>query len=446
MNITYVGGAGRLGYPLALWSSQFFNVTIADTNWDAVIAINNGDYKTNEPLYESYDPALSNMHLSATTNVEQASRCANIIFVIVPTPSRDDGSFSTDCVLEACQEIGKGLSDSRVPYPAVVIVSTVNPGDCDGPIRDKLERFSDRKCGVDFDLLYSPEFVAQGSIMRDFARPDFVLLGSYDPNDPSIDIYAYYQTVTEEEVPIYSMSLVSAEIAKLGLNVAVTAKMTMANMLAWLCHLTPGADAQDVLFAIGSDRRIGHRYFSPGAIFGGPCFPRDGRALTRAFMNKEVDPSFSMMIDYLRRWQFSATMYHVGAYSAFFNLQGRTPLILGMTYKPGVDITEEALGPMVEQILINSGLPVLTHDPAFNTEQELLLALSQCGLIVLCTPWGEYKVLEELDLEDKVIFDLWGFLNEERLQVKHYIRFGRHDGVRFKNPFTGEPDVETANG
>jgi len=441
MKVTYVGGAGRLGYPLALWSSQWHDVVIADINQKVVDAINADKYEPYEPLYEAFDRSLGKPPLAAT-DVEYAVRNAELIFVIVPTPSVEDGSFNIDYVLEACQEIGKGLEHSTAEYPTVVIVSTVNPGDCDGRIKDKLHRFSGRVInpteptddGV-MGLVYSPEFVRQGSIMRDFANPDFILLGC---GEVPPDVITYYDTVTENSPPFYTMSLPSAEIAKLGLNCAVTTKMTVANNLAWLCHLTPGADAEDVLLAIGQDRRIGNAYFKAGPPPGGPCFPRDVRALARSCGLRDVDPTLPMAVDYSRKWQAVAVTWHVGAYVSYFGLQGLPVLVLGLTYKPGVNITTESMGFALADTLDSTGLPYSTHDPSVDDQQDLMRKLATCGLIVLTTDWPQYKALEELDLTGRVIFDLWGMLDESRLQCLQYIRLGRHQPMQMEL-WTGRP-------
>jgi UDPglucose 6-dehydrogenase len=439
-NITYVGGAGRLGYPLALWSSQWYNATIADINKKAVAAINAGEYRTYEPVHEGFDRGRGKPPL-ATTDIEHSVEDAELVFIIVPTPSKEDGSFSIDFVLEACQEIGKGLAKSELDHVTVVIVSTVNPGDCEGPIKDKLARFSERTVNPpdprshwpSLDVVYSPEFVRQGSIMRDFANPDFILLGCATVEAASL-VAAYYDSVTETRVPIHTMSLPSAEIAKLGLNCAVTAKMVLANQLAWLCHLTPGSDAIDVLSAIGQDRRIGPAYFSPGPPPGGPCFPRDLRALGRACQIRDADASLPMATDYARNWQLSAITWHIGAYGARFGVKNF--LILGTTYKPGVNIVEEATGLHIAVAFEEAGFPHRVHDPSTSDQDDLMEKLKWGDMIVIATNWPEYKVLEKLDLTGKVIFDLWGMLAEEKLTCDKYIRLGRHEPIKI-DLFTG---------
>jgi UDPglucose 6-dehydrogenase len=436
MNITYVGGAGRLGFPLALWSSQWHDVTIADINQQAISAINDGTHYPYEPIYDRYDPNHNLGSLYATDEVDMAvASDAELIFVIVPTPSNEEGDFNIDYVLEACQDIGRGLVESETQRPAVVIVSTVNPGDCEGRIKDKLERFSQREEGVGFDLVYSPEFVRQGSIMRDFANPDFILLGCAGEVAPA-PVVDYYDSVTENSPPFYAMSLPSAEITKLGLNCAVTTKMVLANQLAWLCHLTPGADARDVLPAIGQDKRIGNAYFSPGPPPGGPCFPRDVRALAIASARRNVDGTMPLAVDFTRRWQMSALMLHLGTYGSYFNTT--KTLILGQTYKPGVNITEEAAGNYMREAFEEAGFPHATYDPALDDESIFWHELAQCDLIVIATDWPQFKKLEEVDLTGKVIFDLWSMLDEDKLTGCKYIRLGRHEPVQV-NPYTGRP-------
>ncbi|NIV38567.1 MAG: hypothetical protein GWN58_56875, partial [Anaerolineae bacterium] len=209
------------------------------------------------------------------------------------------GGFSNKHVLAACREIGKGLHHNYHPYPVVEISSTVMPGSTMGPIRATLENCSNRVAGQDFGLAYSPEFIRQGQIIHDYAHPDMMLIGATNTRTASV-LVDYYQSVTENDPPFHVMSPVSAETAKLGLNYAVVAKMAVANTLAALCHATPGADARDVLDVIGADSRIGPKFFSAGTWPGGPCFPRDVRALTWALVDAQVPTVAAAGVDVQR--------------------------------------------------------------------------------------------------------------------------------------------------
>lgn len=404
-NICYIGGCGRLGLPLAAWSAhKGYHVTCIDTNQSAVDAVNNGTINVMEPLVSD----LVRKHkenLIATTDPTAVST-AEIIFIIVPTPSKPDGSFSLVHVLEACETI----SNHDDSYHVVVVVSTVNPGDMEHHIAPAL--------GEHVGLVYSPEFVAQGQIIHDFSNPAQVMIGQLDEHSGDI-VQEYYERITENTPPIHRMSAVSAEIAKIGLNTTVTTKLAAANQLAWLCHFTPGANARDVLTAIGDDPRIGRKYFSAGTPDGGPCFPRDGRALVAANKKFNLPCPLAEAVDTYRRWQVSLICWAIGSYAK--TLECESPAVLGLTYKAGVDIVEESTG-----VVVHEALSCNSYDPALDPPQRTLEeSIRHNDFLIITTPCPEFQELEILDLEGKVIFDMWGMLDEKRLNCRKYIRFGK---------------------
>ena len=414
--ICYVGGCGRLGLPLAAWSAhQGFRVFCLDVDEEAVEMVNNAESPNEEPLVEGLVADYAGKSLFATTEYGAILE-SELSFVIVPTPSKEDGSFSLKYVLQACESIGTALRH-RDDYHVVVIVSTVMPGDTGGYIRDALEEASGKKAGPHFGLCYSPEFVRQGSIVDDFANPDQILIGEFDERSGNV-VGQYYDRVAENLPSFRRMSLVSAELAKIGLNAAVVTKMAVANNLAWTCHRYPGADAQDVLAAIGSDSRIGHKYFKAGTWPGGPCFPRDVRALVAA-VGGGPGRAMSTAIDLFSAGQAIFLAQNVIQLAGGDGVVG----ILGLTYKPGVNIIEESQGLALAR-LIGSHVSVLTYDPAIETESDLEGLVAASDLIVLMTCWPEFKQLEEMDMEGKIVLDMWGWLSPGKLNCE-YIRFGK---------------------
>lgn len=419
MNICYIGGCGRLGLPLAAWSAYSgYGVTCVDVDQDRVDAVNNGTVKTMEPLVAHLVHDFHVLGLVATTD-PLAVPNAEITFIIVPTPSRENGSFSIKHVLDACKTVGGYVGDD---YHVVVVVSTVNPGDMECYIAPALAEYSGKEIGTEVGLVYSPEFIAQGSIIHDFTHPAQILIGQLDERSGDV-AQEYYESVTENDPPIHRMSLASAEIAKIGLNTAVTAKLAVANQLAWLCHFMPGADAKDVLGAVGSDPRIGGKCFSAGTPDGGPCFPRDGRALMASSKRFNLPLPLAEATDAFRQWQVSLVCWAIGSYMKIF--ERTSPIVLGLTYKPGVDITEESAGVAVYQAILDAKAPYSpdSYDPALDTERTLEQAIADRDFLIITTPWPEFKELETLNLEGKIIFDMWSML--DTTNCDKYIRFGK---------------------
>jgi len=282
--VCYVGGAGHLGWPMALWTAhKVMPVIVADIDAVAVQEINDGNFRSDEPGVDDLFTAVRAIGtISATTSIQDAVALADVIFILVNTPSLANGGLSIYHVNRACREVGEGLKNAD-GYKTIVIASTVMPGNVNGALKAALEEHSGKRAHHDFGLCYCPEFIRRQNILDDFARPEFIVIG-YETNQERQTMYRHFEAILEnwDSVRAFAVSIESAEAAKIGLNVSITAKIARANELALLCHYVAGADAVDVLRIIGADSRIGSKYLSPGPPPGGPCFPRDDAALESA--------------------------------------------------------------------------------------------------------------------------------------------------------------------
>jgi len=415
VKVCYVGGCGRLGFPMAMWTaSRGIETVIADKSKTAVQRVQRGDFSCPEPHVEGLGK-LASETLTATTDTVQAVLESDLVFVLVQTPSLEDGSFSIEHVLSACNDIGAALKESD-GYKVITIASTVMPGHINGPIRERLEAVSGKRAHDDFGLCYSPEFIRQGSIVEDFAMPSFVLIGSEHIQAADL-VQIYYETTTANQPVIHHTSIVSAEIAKIGLNTAIVTKVAVANQLALLCHEIEGASANDVLRVIGSDPRIGRKYFSAGSPTGGPCFPRDHKALGIATQQRGLNPGVSEEIVAANRRQLEFV-------AAKAVEQGETIGVLGLTYKPDVALFEGSQGIELIEIL---GENVRAYDPAIAVEQSartLEELVDDSDVLVLMTCWDEFRRLSGLDLSGKAVLDMWGFYDAGTLNCDVYIEFG----------------------
>ena len=267
-------GAGRLGICLALLLEQSgYEVIASDIREDYVKGLNERKIVTNEPgIQELLSKATK---LTATTDNFKVIMDCDIIFTLVATPSLPDGSYDVSSVWQVVQDIKN--SDFSVSGKTLVVGCTTNPGDCDN-FQKQLE-----DCGV--DVFYNPEFIAQGSIIRDLQRADMVLIGGKRNEfyDELCELYSRIQ-VTQPRISI--MSTKAAEIVKLAVNCFLTTKISYANMVGEVLTLSGLEDEiNTVLTAIGEDTRVGSRFLKYGFGFGGPCLPRDNRSLG-AYANK----------------------------------------------------------------------------------------------------------------------------------------------------------------
>jgi UDPglucose 6-dehydrogenase len=239
MRTTYsIIGLGKLGASMAAAiASRGFHVIGVDVSERTVEALNSGRGPVQETgLDELVD--RNRERLRGTTSHRDAVLNSDISFVIVPTPSDNRGAFSLQYATFAFRELGKALREKR-DYHLIVLTSTVLPGATRFGLLPVLERESGKKCGPDFGLCYSPEFIALGSVIRDFLSPDFNLIGEFDERSGAF-LEACYAQVMLNNAPARRMSIENAELTKIAVNTYVTTKVTFANMLADICEHLPG--------------------------------------------------------------------------------------------------------------------------------------------------------------------------------------------------------------
>ena len=387
-------GLGKLGAPLAAcMAARGVNVLAMDTDRRKVEAINHGQPPVPEPgLAEML--AKCDGRLTAVEQIGPAVAQADITFIVVSTPSEPGGGFSLKYVEPTCREMGRALA-LKNDYHLVSLTSTVMPGSTGTCIRSLLEQSSGKRCGPDFGLCYSPEFIALGSVVRDFLNPDMLLIGESDRRAGDA-LEALYRQVCENQPAVARMNFVNAEITKLAVNTYVTTKISFANMLARISERLPGADADVITSALGLDTRIGGKYLKGAVSYGGPCFPRDNLAMAALARQVGTSPELAQSVDHFNRWQ-------VEWLADFVEQHSQGPIgVLGLTYKPGTDVVEEAVGLLLARELAQRGVVVIAYDPLGEENSARVLGhkvrftaraeecITGADLVVVTTPWREF--------------------------------------------------------
>lgn len=271
-------GIGRLGICSALcFERAGYKVLGLDVFPSYVQQINDKTLTSPEPKVNEY--LRESKNLKATTSLDEALAFSDVFFIVVPTPTGAYEAYDHSILSKLLTEINK----RKVQNKHVVICCTVFPG----YIRN-VARFLLKDC-TNTTISYNPEFIAQGNIIYGFENPDMVLVGegSKEIGDILEDVY---HRLCKSKPKICRMSPESAEITKLSLNCFVTTKIAFANMIGDVADSTPGANKFDILNAVGGDSRVGSKYFKPGYGFGGPCFPRDNRALGTYAAQVGIEP------------------------------------------------------------------------------------------------------------------------------------------------------------
>ena len=333
-------GAGRLGLCLALLIEDTgYDVLASDIRPDYVKDLNEKKYNGSEPDINYYLEKANNIHFT-TDNIRVIDEC-DIIFTLVATPSLEDGSYDVSAVWKVVEDFKTAAKETEVFNKSLVIGCTTNPGDCD-QIYEELSLNPDT-FGV--NVFYNPEFIAQGTIIKDLQNADTVLIcgenyiNEHEHVTTLKKIYKQIQFGYNFNPSIHYMSAKAGEIVKIAINTFLTTKISYANTIGQVLALSDLDDEIDsVLEAIGNDSRIGKKYLKFGFGFGGPCFPRDNRAFASYANQVGVEFNIGQTTD-----DFNSE--HAKFLFTYFTKKNKNnlPFVFpSVAYKKGTDIIEES--------------------------------------------------------------------------------------------------------
>ena len=419
-------GLGKLGLSmLVAFARAGVEVVGVDINIGIVNAINAAHFSDITQIVK--EPGLCkwlgrlrgwDCAFSATNSVRLAVHATDITFVVVPTPSEDDNLFSIKCAAKAFGDIGTALK-TKDGYHLVVLTSTVTPGATQYGLLPILEKASGKVEGKDFGLCYSPEFIALGEVVEGLRNPDFVLIGEIADGGKSgntlVDLYNSAPILTKRPSPLHGedvlppmlrCSIEEAEVAKLALNAFLTMKISYANSLSLLCSKIPNCHVDMVTSILGCDSRISPAYLKGGAPYGGPCFPRDTKALRAVCevlrspgqlvaSSGSVNKGLSLRIAALVRQQLA-----VGG--------GNRVGIMGMAYKMGTPVLEPSLGTELVEILTSAPCKIAVYDSEISIEdlESLGSDIKICTVPEECVDASDVIVLA---LPDPVFIPALGY-------------------------------------
>ena len=345
-------GTGRLGICFALLMAEAgYDVLASDTREDYIKDLQNNIVGDSEPeVQELLQRVEVNEHVEFTTDNKRVIRECDPIFTLVATPSLDDGSYDVSAVWDVVKEIKDEMTSVANYTKSFVVGCTTNPGDCD-KFKEELPE--------SVDVYYNPEFIAQGSIIKDLRHADMVLVGGKE-NDLLEEIYTKIQEGHRfGGTLIYFMSIKAAEIVKIAINTYLTTKISYANTLGQVMISSGlGDEVQHALGAIGTDTRIGNRYMRFGFGFGGPFFHRDNKAFA-SFANK-VGVEFN-----IGETTDNFNDAHAKFLKDYFisKNEDKLPFVFdSVAYKPGTDILTESQQYRLCLDLLDEGYKVYVID------------------------------------------------------------------------------------
>jgi UDPglucose 6-dehydrogenase len=356
---------------------------------------------------------------------------SQILFLALPTPEDEDGSADLSYVLNAAYEIGKLITD----YKIIIDKSTVPVGTA-----EKVHEAIAVNAKADFDVVSNPEFLREGIAVEDFMKPDRVVVGTESERAKKL-MEQLYEPFVRQGNPILFMDLRSAEMTKYAANSYLAARISFMNDVANLCELL-GCDVDMVRRGVGADARIGKRFLFPGIGYGGSCFPKDVKALSKAAGDVGYDMRILNSVMKVNEQQRLILVKKLDEYFKG-NYEGKKIGIWGIAFKPNTDDIREAPSLYIIDELLKRGCKVCVYDPEaldnlrkiyhdqLSYCEDMYSCLNSIDALLIVTEWSLFRSVD-FDkmgsmMKEKVIFDGRNLYNLDQMEGSgfHYESVGR---------------------
>ena len=411
-------GTGYVGLVSGTCFAEVGNtVTCVDVNAKKIENLKKGIIPIYEPGLEAMVlNNIANKNLFFTTDIAQAIKQVEVVFIAVGTPMGEDGSADLQYVLSVAQSIGEAMEQHLI----IVNKSTVPVGTADKIKEVIASALKKRGANIAFDIVSNPEFLKEGKAIQDFMKPDRVVIGA-ESSYAFEKMKALYSSFFLQHERFITMDIRSAEMTKYAANAMLATKISFMNEIANICERV-GADVNKVRLGIGSDTRIGYSFIYPGCGYGGSCFPKDVLALKRLAEEVNYKAELIESVNNVNnRQKLLIAEKVIKKYGK--DLKGRTFAIWGLAFKPETDDMREAPAIYIIKKLIAQGAQIRAYDPKATHEAKNFYlkdyvieyveskyeALKGADALLLLTEWKEFRSpdFEEIGklLKDKVIFD-----------------------------------------
>lgn len=431
-------GTGYVGLVSGVCFADFgHEVVCVDKDPDKIETLNQGGIPIFEPgLDVLVAKNVRARRLSFTTNLSEAMKGADAVFIGVGTPSRrGDGHADLTYVYAAAEEIAQNIAASDSDFTVVVTKSTVPVG-----TGDEVEAILSKHVEPSrFAVASNPEFLREGAAINDFKRPDRVVVGTENERAKSV-MQSLYRPLFINQTPILFTTRRTSELIKYAGNAFLATKITFINEMADLCEAV-GANVQEVARGIGLDKRIGPKFLHAGPGYGGSCFPKDTLALTRTASEAGTPITIvQAVIDANEARKFRMSEKVIKTMGG--DISGKTISILGLAFKPNTDDMRDAPSLTIIPKLQDAGAKIRAYDPEAMTEARHLLsdviyadgayeAIEGSDALVIITEWDEFRALDlhriKTLLKTPIIVDLRNIYRPETMKEQGftYANIGR---------------------
>ena len=412
MNVSIVG-SGYVGTTIAACLADLgHEVVNVEIDPDVVDAINAGDAPIHEPGLEERIADHAGTRLRATTDYD-AVRDTDVTFLCLPTPSQADGSLDLGAMRAGAESLGEALAAKDGDH-LVVVKSTVLPGTTEEVVGPIIEEASGTAVGEGIELAMNPEFLRMGTAVTDFLEPDKVVIGATS-DEAAATLRALYEPIlAREETHLVETDVREAELIKYANNAFLASKVSLVNELGNIAK-EYGADAYEVLEAVGLDDRISDRFMRSGLGWGGSCFPKDVDALRAGAREQGYDPE---LLDAVVAVNDAQPRRLVDLLAEHVDLEGARIAVLGLSFKPGTDDIRKSRALDVIEHLADRGARPVAYDPVAvenvrETHPDLETAyadsaadaLEDADGAVVATDWPEFDDLSFDGMARRVVVD-----------------------------------------
>jgi UDPglucose 6-dehydrogenase len=434
-----VVGTGYVGLVSGtMFASVGNQVTCVDKDPKIVEALRAGKCTIHEPgLDEILRSSISEGTLDFSTEIGEAVEAADAVFIAVGTPSLESGAYDFKYVEAAAREIGRALSPGK--QYLVILKSTVTP-----EIYSRVQAILVEETalsGAQFEVISNPEFLAEGTAVRDFGQPHRVIVGALSEEAKEFMEVLYAPFTKRKPGLVQFTDPKSAIVTKLAANNFLACRVALINEVARYCDAV-GADIERVRTGLASDPRIGHLFLYPGPGYGGSCFGKDIRALRESARDHGIDLNVIPAIEESNNRHKLHVPQQIERY--FGSVAGKTIAVWGLAFKARTDDLRESPAVNAIDYLLQAGANIQAHDPqALGRSEERFgsrvkhcknkyEAVAGADALVIMTEWDAYKSPDFTELaerlQDGVVFDARNILDpvQARKAGLAYVGMGRH--------------------
>jgi UDPglucose 6-dehydrogenase len=396
MRISIIG-TGHVGLTTAACMAHVGHEVLAvDEDDERVVTIARGDVPFHEPgLLELVREGLDTGRLRVSTDLEEASAHADVVFICVGTPTKESGEANLVQVERVATIVARNLNG----YTVVAEKSTV-PVDTGLWVRRTME--IEAPPSAEFDVASTPEFLREGKAVQDTLEPDRIIVGTSSPRAAAVLKDVYRPIVDQVGCPVVVTDLATAELIKHSSNAFLAMKISFINSIADICERT-GADVEVVAQAMGLDHRIGSEFLRAGIGFGGECLPKDIQAYR--YRADQLGVDFDLLTAVERVNDARIPLFVEKIRSVLWNLEGKQVAVWGLAFKPETDDLRHAPAIRVVRRLMAEGAHVVAHDPVAIPAAKHVLAEGSFSedpyeaargahCVAICTDWPEYAAAD----------------------------------------------------